>query len=275
MTTPVADRTYAVRGEPVGGAAVFRAGQWSSVSVPRWSAPLWSGSRRVFSFVSAPGQQPVEFGFTVAAALSTYKAALVDGSVRRVYVDEIGGDFVLPRSFPATGSVVLIASGIGITPFVSMVRELVQSGHDLSGLTIAHVLRDQRRAVHADDLERARAANARIATVEAPELADGIDDPARLADRGPEGVLGFGLSNDERRGSTPDFAPAFRIAERAGLMLVPHSGELLGPDTPVRLRMLEITPALKAAEGTAMELSDSAMPLLRTVNVSTDQRHRP
>lgn len=53
---------------------------------------------------------------------------------------------------------------------------------------------------------------------------------ARLADRGPEGVLGFGLSNDERRGSTPDFAPAFRIAERAGLMLVPHSGELLGPD---------------------------------------------
>lgn len=52
---------------------------------------------------------------------------------------------------------------------------------------------------------------------------------ARLADRGPEGVLGFGLSNDERRGSTPDFAPAFRIAERAGLTLVPHAGELLGP----------------------------------------------
>ena len=76
----------------------------------------------------------------------------------------------------------MIASGIGITPFVSMVRELVQSGHDLSGLTIAHVLRDQRRAVHADDLESARAANARIATVEAPELADGIDDPARLAE---------------------------------------------------------------------------------------------
>ncbi|MDT0221215.1 oxidoreductase [Gordonia sp. AC31] len=182
VTVPVADRTYAVRGEPVGGAAVFRAGQRSSVSVPRWSAPVWSGSRRVFSFVSAPRQQPVEFGFSVAAAPSTYKAALVDGSVRRVYVDEIGGDFVLPRSFPATGSVVLIASGIGITPFVSMVRELVQSGRDLSGLTIAHVLRDQGRAVYADDLESARAANARIAAVEAPELADGIDDPARLAE---------------------------------------------------------------------------------------------
>ena len=42
--------------------------------------------------------------------------------------------------------------------------------------------------------------------------------------------MGFGLSNDERRGSTADFAPAFRIAERAGLLLVPHGGELRGPE---------------------------------------------
>jgi adenosine deaminase len=47
----------------------------------------------------------------------------------------------------------------------------------------------------------------------------------------PDGVVGFGLSNDERRGDTPDFAPAFRIAERAGLALVPHAGELLGPES--------------------------------------------
>jgi adenosine deaminase len=45
------------------------------------------------------------------------------------------------------------------------------------------------------------------------------------------GVVGFGLSNDERRGSTTDFVPAFRIAERAGLMLVPHGGELVGPSS--------------------------------------------
>ncbi len=43
------------------------------------------------------------------------------------------------------------------------------------------------------------------------------------------GVIGFGLSNDERRGRVADFAPAFRIAERAGLLLVPHGGELVGP----------------------------------------------
>ncbi|WP_076262239.1 adenosine deaminase [Intrasporangium flavum] len=55
---------------------------------------------------------------------------------------------------------------------------------------------------------------------------------ARLAARhaGDEAgdVVGFGLSNDERRGSTPEFAPAFEIARRAGLALVPHGGELLG-----------------------------------------------
>jgi adenosine deaminase len=43
------------------------------------------------------------------------------------------------------------------------------------------------------------------------------------------GVTGFGLSNDERRGTVADFAPAFRIAGRAGLRLVPHGGELAGP----------------------------------------------
>lgn len=52
---------------------------------------------------------------------------------------------------------------------------------------------------------------------------------ARYAGDGPGSVVGFGLSNDERRGVTEQFAPAFRIAARAGLALVPHGGELLGP----------------------------------------------
>ena len=47
---------------------------------------------------------------------------------------------------------------------------------------------------------------------------------------GPGSVVGFGLSNDERRGTTEEFAGAFRIARRAGLASVPHAGELLGPE---------------------------------------------
>ena len=53
---------------------------------------------------------------------------------------------------------------------------------------------------------------------------------ARLAAQyAGRGVTGFGLSNDERRGPAHDFVPAFRIAERGGLLLVPHGGELVGP----------------------------------------------
>jgi malate dehydrogenase len=58
------------------------------------------------------------------------------------------------------------------------------------------------------------------------------------------------------------YALLFRIA----------SGQLLGPDVPVKLRLLEITPALKAAEGTAMELDDSAFPLLSGIDITDDAR---
>lgn len=57
---------------------------------------------------------------------------------------------------------------------------------------------------------------------------------ARLAGRyagdEPGSVVGFGLSNDERRGHVEEFSRAFAIARKAGLALVPHGGELLGPE---------------------------------------------
>jgi adenosine deaminase len=53
---------------------------------------------------------------------------------------------------------------------------------------------------------------------------------ARLAaQHAGERVVGFGLSNDERRGRAYDFEGAFRIARRAGLLSDPHGGELSGP----------------------------------------------
>jgi malate dehydrogenase len=56
------------------------------------------------------------------------------------------------------------------------------------------------------------------------------------------------------------YAILFRIA----------SGQMLGPDTPVALSLLEIPDAVKAAEGTAMELDDCAFPLLRSVDIHDD-----
>ena len=56
------------------------------------------------------------------------------------------------------------------------------------------------------------------------------------------------------------YALLFRIA----------SGQMLGPDTPVHLSLLEIPAAVEAAEGTAMELDDCAFPLLEKISISDD-----
>ncbi len=48
------------------------------------------------------------------------------------------------------------------------------------------------------------------------------------------------------------------------------SGEMLGKDQPICLRLLEITPAMKALEGVAMELDDCAFPLLSGIELSDD-----
>ncbi|MGA7228214.1 MAG: malate dehydrogenase [Acidimicrobiia bacterium] len=71
-------------------------------------------------------------------------------------------------------------------------------------------------------------------------------DPVRVAVTGAAGQIGYSL--------------LFRIA----------SGEMLGPDQPVILQMLEIPPALPALEGVAMELDDCAFPLLAGMVRSDD-----
>jgi len=70
--------------------------------------------------------------------------------------------------------------------------------------------------------------------------------PVKVAVTGAAGQIGYAL--------------LFRIA----------SGALLGPDTPVQLSLLEIPAAVKAAEGTAMELDDCAFPLLSGIEISDE-----
>lgn len=96
----------------------------------------------------------------------------------------------------------------GITAFTDLVLDAVREATESTGLAIGVVI----------------AANRTRHPLDARTL-------ARLAVQyAGRGVVGFGLSNDERRGSTSDFAGAFAIAERAGLSRFPHGGELRGPD---------------------------------------------
>jgi adenosine deaminase len=97
----------------------------------------------------------------------------------------------------------------GITAFTDLVLDAVRESSEAVGIGIAVVIAANRTRHPLDARALARLA-------------------VQYVDRG---VVGFGLSNDERRGVTADFAPAFAIAERAGLLLTPHGGELMGPES--------------------------------------------
>lgn len=61
-------------------------------------------------------------------------------------------------------------------------------------------------------------------------------------------------------------------AGQIGYALLPRiaSGAIFGPDQPVELQLIEITPGMKALEGVVMELHDCAFPLLRSVSLTDD-----
>ena len=97
----------------------------------------------------------------------------------------------------------------GITPALEIVLDEARSVSQQTGIGVAVVVAANRIRHPLDARTLARLA-------------------ARYAGDGSGHVVGFGLSNDERRGTTAEFAPAFDIARRAGLACVPHGGELLG-----------------------------------------------
>jgi len=97
----------------------------------------------------------------------------------------------------------------GITPALEIILDEARSASEEVGIGVAVVVAANRIRHPLDARMLARLA-------------------ALHAGDGSGQVVGFGLSNDERRGTTAEFGPAFDIARRAGLACVPHGGELLG-----------------------------------------------
>ena len=110
----------------------------------------------------------------------------------------------------------------GITPALEIILDEARSASKEVGIGVAVVVAANRIRHPLDARTLARLA-------------------ARYAGEGAGSVVGFGLSNDERRGITAEFAPAFDIARRAGLACVPHGGELLGADA-VRETLAALAP---------------------------------
>ena len=125
----------------------------------------------------------------------------------------------------------------GLTPMLEIVLDEAASASAALGIGVAVIVAASRGRHPLDARTLARLA-------------------ARYAGTGPGTVVGFGLSNDERRGSIADFAAAFDIARRAGLACVPHGGELLGADavaeTLHRLRPDRIGHGVRSVEDLAV-----------------------
>lgn len=97
----------------------------------------------------------------------------------------------------------------GITPALEIVLDEAKSASAATGVEVAVIVAASRTRHPLEARTLARLA-------------------ARYAGQGPGEVVGFGLSNDERRGTTSEWGRAFKIARDAGLAALPHGGELLG-----------------------------------------------
>jgi len=104
----------------------FVPGQYMELTLPHRRADF-RGIRRIFSIASAPGGDVV-FAMSIAEKSSTFKTAILalePGA--RLHATSVGGDFTLPA--PGT-PVLLVAGGIGITPFASQLTDATAASRD-------------------------------------------------------------------------------------------------------------------------------------------------
>ncbi|KAA9086600.1 FAD-dependent oxidoreductase [Microbacterium radiodurans] len=104
----------------------FQPGQYLELEVPH-ARPDARGTRREFSIVSAPAELPVVRIAMRDGSQSSYRKALAGVEPgRELPVTGVWGDFVLPARTDA--KVLLVAAGIGVTPFVSQLRQMRLAG---------------------------------------------------------------------------------------------------------------------------------------------------
>nr|WP_274638546.1 FAD-dependent oxidoreductase [Microbacterium bovistercoris] len=127
----------------------FTAGQFLELDVPH-RRPDARGTRREFSIASAPEDLPtVRIAFR-RGSQSTYKkalAAITPGTA--LAVTGVWGDFVLPRH--PDSRILMVAAGIGVTPFVSQLRHLTLTGR-ARDIIVIYVVSDAAELAFRDDL---------------------------------------------------------------------------------------------------------------------------
>lgn len=137
----------------------FQAGQYMEFTLPGIPYNL-RGNRRTFSIASAPDNPQIHIGIKLYEPGSAFKKALRSLPVGgQILGNHIAGDFLLPRDTAAP--VVMIAGGIGITPFISMLEQMVLSGK-ARDVNLYYFVADASEVVYKDVLKKARDLGAKI-----------------------------------------------------------------------------------------------------------------
>ncbi|MDJ0334243.1 oxidoreductase [Salinibacterium sp. G-O1] len=133
----------------------YTPGQYMELTIPHRKADF-RGTRRHFSISSAPGHEnPITFAITVPTRSSSFKQALLDlqpGTI--VHGTGVSGDFALPRD--ASQPLLLVAGGIGITPFASQLAHATAQGEQRD-IVVAYATSSSEELPYRDTLERSGA----------------------------------------------------------------------------------------------------------------------
>lgn len=145
--TPTVDELIFKSAHPVS----FQPGQYMELSLPLRRQDL-RGERRMFSITSVPNTNEVTFGVKYSIPSSAFKEALRSLKPRdAVSVATISGDFVLPRD--TSQKIVLVAGGIGVTPFISQLKTYVAQ-EQARDIVLIYAVRSMSELAYRDELER-------------------------------------------------------------------------------------------------------------------------
>ena len=146
----------------------FTPGQYMELTVPHTKSDA-KGLRRVFSISSAPGA-PITFALKVTGEVSSFKRALLDlehGAAVKATL--VAGDFVLPA---AGTPILLVAGGIGITPFASQLAHDRAAGIERD-VVVAYAVSDPAELAYSDLLKTSGARVIVSAPTKPPRLPKG------------------------------------------------------------------------------------------------------
>jgi len=129
----------------------FHPGQFMELTLPHGRSDS-RGWRRVFSIASAPGDV-LRFGIRLPEKSSSFKRALLELEPgTKVSATSVGGDFLLPRD--ARRPLLLVAGGIGITPFVGHLEQAAREA-DPRDIAVVYAISSTDDLAYAEQLERA------------------------------------------------------------------------------------------------------------------------